>query len=71
MLKKLFALIIIAFLGVQIQAVAGLYTYAENSLLAQGNWVKIRVSASGVYKLKGAPYSSRPQRQTDVVTRKR
>ncbi len=34
-----------------LQAVAGIHSYAEQSVLSSGSWVKIRVSESGVYRM--------------------
>lgn len=49
--KRLLLLFIASLLGISIYAESGLYTYAENSVLATGKWKKIKIANSGVYKL--------------------
>jgi len=49
--KKIVGFLIGLFLLVSQMTVAGMYTYAEKSLLGSGKWVKIRIASSGIYKL--------------------
>ncbi len=37
--------------GFALRATAGIHTYAEQSVLSSGSWVKIRISESGIYRL--------------------
>lgn len=41
----------IALAAVAMSAVAGQYKYSDNSVLAQGNWIRITVSDGGIYEL--------------------
>ncbi len=50
-IKSFIATICLILLSLTNQAFAGIYTYAENSLLANGKWVKIKLVNTGVYKL--------------------
>lgn len=42
---------IVLFLALSLPLLAGIHTYADNSVLKEGRWVKIRVSESGVCRM--------------------
>ncbi|MDD2798752.1 MAG: type IX secretion system sortase PorU [Bacteroidales bacterium] len=50
-MRKTFLIISICFLTISAFATTGLYNYADNSVLANGKWVRIKITNSGVYKL--------------------
>ena len=48
-MKKIVSIVLL--LSLWLSAVAGIHTYQGHSVLANGSWVKIRVSESGVCKM--------------------
>ena len=48
-MKKIVSIVLL--LSLWLSAVAGIHTYQSHSVLANGSWVKIRVSESGVCKM--------------------
>ena len=48
-MKKILTIVLLMVMSLPM--LAGIHTYAESSILANGSWVKIRVSESGVCKM--------------------
>ena len=44
-------IIFIVLLALSLPMMAGIHTYADQSILSSGKWVKIRVSESGVCRM--------------------